>query len=473
MLLLRNAEYILTLDERRHILRGHSMLIEGKTIADIGPAAVMDARHLARCQASGTVLEAAGHLVMPGYVNTHVHTFEHLSRGLIPDDLATNDWAATYARPFYAGLTEDDAYASARLACLDMLMSGTTCFIDTNILLSVGHLDAVVQELDDFGLRAILGRGLFDRMPAAMAANIPAATQARIVAPSAAAALSDAEALLRRWTSRSGGRIRTWAAIYGLFTYCSDELFAGIRGLADRYGVGVACHMASSIEEARAVEARTGVWPLTQIDRLGMLGPNVLLTHCTAVTDAEVDLLAARGTKVAFCPGAALRLAKGTTRIGKIPEMLARGVTVSIGADGVSSSGSFDHLRLAGLIAGLFKDARMDPTLVPAEQALEMVTLDGARGALWDAEVGSIVVGKKADLVQYDMRGPEWVPVHDVVRNLVYCADGRSVRNVVMDGRLALRDRVPVGVDTSAVLDAARSAGARIVHRLGLDARTR
>jgi 5-methylthioadenosine/S-adenosylhomocysteine deaminase len=473
MLLVRNADYILTLDDRRRILRGHSLFIDGATIADIGPARLMDEKYRERCQAADSVIEAAGCLVMPGYVNTHVHTFEHLSRGLIPDDLSTNAWAATYARPFYAGLTEDEAYTGARLACLDMLKNGTTCFIDANILLSTAHLDAVVQAIDELGLRAIVGRGLFDIMPDAMAANIPAATRARIVAPSPEAALAEAEALLRRWRARSGDRIRTWATIYGLFTYCSDALFVGIRRLADRYGVGAACHMASSIEEARAVEARTGAWPITQLDRLGVLGPNLLLTHCTAVTDGEVDLLAARGTKVAFCPGAALRLAKGTTRIGKIPEMLARGVTVSIGADGVSSSGSFDQLRLAGLVAGLFKDARMDPTLVPAEQALEMVTLEGAKAALWDDAIGSIAVGKRADLVQYDIGGPEWVPVHDVVRNLIYCADGRSVRHVVVDGRVALRDRALVGVDETAILDQAREAGARIAHRLGLDPRTR
>jgi len=199
--------------------------------------------------------------------------------------------------------------------------------------------------------------------------------------------------------------------------------------------------MASSLEEARSVEARVGVWPIKHLERLGVLGPKLLLTHCTAVTDEDVELLAATDTKVAFCPGAALRLAKGTTRIGKIPEMLARGVTVSIGADGVSSSGTFDHLRLAGLVAGLFKDARMDPSLVPAEKALEMVTRDGAKALLWDNAIGSIEIGRNADLVQYDMSGPEWSPVHDVVRNLVYCADGRSVRNVIIDGSVAVRER--------------------------------
>jgi len=473
VLLLRNADCVLTLDPRRRILEHYSVLVEEGVITDIGPAAEMDVRHLEACRSRGTVIEAAGRLVLPGYVNTHVHTFEHLSRGLIPDDLSTFAWAVSYARPFYAALTEEEAYIAARLACLEMLRNGTTCFVDANILVSLGHLDAVAQAVTESGMRAVLGRGVFDRMPKEMADAMAPVLRERVLSPSVDAALREVDALLGRWTSSAGGRIRVWATVYGLFPYCSDELFVGLRALADRQGVGMAFHIASSIEEARTVETRVGVWPITHLDRLGVLGPNLLLTHCTAVTDREVEILAERGTKVAYCPGAALRLAKGTTRIGKIPEMLAAGVTVSLGADGVSSSGSFDHARLMSLVAGLFKDARMDPTLIPAETALEMATLQGARAVLWDDVLGSVEIGKRADLVLYDLDGPEWVPRHDVVRNLVYCADGRSVRTVLVDGRIVYDDGHAGGIDTGKAIEEAKKAGGRIARRVGLDPRTR
>jgi len=473
MLLIRDADYILTLDPRRRILEGHSVLVKDGCIADIGQAGELDARHLAACRGGGTVIEGKGRLVLPGYVNTHVHTFEHLSRGLIPDDLATYDWAVKYARPFYASLTEEEAYISAKLACLDMLRNGTTCFVDTNILVSLGHFDAVVQAVSEFGMRAVLGRGVSDVMPKAMADNMAPELQHRVLSPSPGAALREVDALLDRWTRTAGGRIRAWASIYGLFNYCSDELFAGLRRVAERHDVGMAFHIASSIEEAKAVQARVGEWPITHLDRLGVLGPNLLLTHCTAITDREVGILAERGTKVAYCPGAALRLAKGTTQIGKIPEMLAAGVTVSLGADGVSSSGTFDQLRLACLVAGLFKDARRDPTLIPAETALEMATLNGARAVLWDDELGSVEIGKRADLVLYDIEGPEWVPRHDIVRNLVYCADGRSVRTVIVDGRTVYDDGTPAQVDAGKVVEEAQAAGERIARRINLDPRRR
>lgn len=473
MLLIRDADYVVTLDPRRRILERHSLLLEGKRIADLGPCADLDDRHLERCRAQGAVLEARGRLVIPGYVNTHVHTFEHLSRGLIPDDLSTFAWGATYARPFYASLTEDEAYVAARLACLEMLRSGTTCFVDVNILVSHGHLDAVAQAVSESGMRAVLGRGVFDLMPKAMAAAMSPELQQRVLSPSADAALREVASLLDRWTSTAGGRIRAWASIYGLFPYCSDELFSGLRAVAERYGVGMAFHMASSIEEARMVEQRAGTWPITQLEKLGVLGPNLLLTHCTAVTDREVDILAQRGTKVAFCPGAALRLAKGITKIGKIPEMIQAGVVVSLGADGVSSSGTFDHARLAGITAGLFKDARMDVSLVPAETALEMATLNGARGILWDDELGSVEVGKIADLALYDIETPEWVPRHDVVRNLVYCADGRSIRTVLVDGKVVYDAGRTPGIDAGRAVAEANLAGERIARRLGLDPRRR
>ncbi len=205
------------------------------------------------------------------------------------------------------------------------------------------------------------------------------------------------EEILKKWTVRSGGRIRAWATILGRFTLCSDDLFRAIKKLADNYGVGTTFHMASSIEEAHELEKRTGAWPITQLERLEALGPNVLLTHVIAIKDEEIDLLAKRDVKVAHCPGAALRLAKGASRIDKIPDMLQSGVTVSLGADGVCSCGTFDPTRLMFVAAGLFKDARMHARMIPAETALEMATINGARSLLWDREIGSIEVGKKAD----------------------------------------------------------------------------
>ena len=472
MLLIRDVDSILTLDARRRILERHSVLIDEGRILRVGDAATLDRDHLDTVRNAGKVIEGAGCVMLPAWVNTHVHTVEHLSRGLIPDDLATFDWASLYATPFCASLTEDEAYVSARLACLEMIANGTGTFVDCNVLASLGHLDAVAQAVEESGMRAVLGRGVTDILPPAKQ-TMPEALQAAVCHPSTEAALAEVDALLSRGPERAWGRIRLWASIYGLMFFTSDALFRGVRELADRHGLPVAFHIASSREEAALSESRTGGWPIGHLDRLDVLREDVLLTHCTLVTDEEVSRLADRGAKVAYCPGAALRLAKGTTQVGKIPEMLEAGVTVSLGADGVSSSGTFDPLRLAFLAAGLFKDARMAPTLVPAETALEMITIEGAKAVLAEDSLGSIEEGKRADLALYDTSGPEWAPGHDVVRTLIYSVDGRSVRTVVVDGVVIHEDGRSARFDEREVIDAAREVGTNIASRLGLDPRAR
>lgn len=470
MLLIRDIKSILTLDPGRRILEHHSILIDNDKILRIDDTAGLDRDHLETVRRQGKVIDASDCVVVPAYINTHVHTVEHLSRGLIPDDLATFDWASQYATPFCASLTEDEAYVSAQLACLEMISNGTGSFVDVNVLASLGHLDAVAQAVEESGMRAVLGRGVTDILPAAKQ-GMSEPMKAAVCHSSTQAALAEVEALLSRGPQRAQGRIRFWASIYGLMFFCSDSLFRGIRDLAERFDTPLAFHIASSREEALESESRTGAWPITHLDRLGVLTDKLLLTHCTLVTDEEVSRLAERGTKVAYCPGAALRLAKGTTQVGKIPEMIEKGVTVSLGADGTSSSGSFDPLRLAFLAAGLFKDARQDPMLIPAHNALEMITIDGAKATLSDRSTGSIEEGKQADLTIYDTTGPQWVPHHDRVRTMIYSVDGRSVRTVLVAGQIIYENGHCTRFDEQTVIERANECGARIAARIGLDAR--
>ena len=312
MLLIRDVDSILTLDAGRRILERHSVLIDEGKILRVGDTATLDRDHLDTVRNTGKVMEGAGCMMLPAYVNTHVHTVEHLSRGLIPDDLATFDWASRYATPFCASLTEEETYVSARLACLEMISNGTGTFVDVNVLASLGHLDAVAQAVEESGMRAVLGRGVTDILPPAKQ-TMPQALQAAVCHPSTEAALAEVDALLSRGVERAQGRIRLWASIYGLMFFTSDALFTGIRELADRHGAPVAFHIASSREEAALSVSRTGGWPIGHLDKLDVLREDMLLTHCTLVTDEEVSRLADRGAKVAYCPGAALRLAKGTT----------------------------------------------------------------------------------------------------------------------------------------------------------------
>jgi cytosine/adenosine deaminase-related metal-dependent hydrolase len=201
---------------------------------------------------------------------------------------------------------------------------------------------------------------------------------------------------------------------------------------------------------------------------LGVLGNNVVLVHMVHVDDNELRLVKEHGVHVVHCPTTALKVAYGVTQIGKFPEMLDAGINVCLGCDGSNAANYMDMLRATYLAAGLFKDARRDATMIPAETAFEMATLNGAKALLMQDEIGSLEAGKKADLVLFDRHRPEWVPLHNVANSLVYSADGKSVHTVLVDGRIVVAAGRMTLVDEEEVYQKAQKAGEAIIARTGL-----
>jgi cytosine/adenosine deaminase-related metal-dependent hydrolase len=193
-----------------------------------------------------------------------------------------------------------------------------------------------------------------------------------------------------------------------------------------------------------------------------------VIAHCVAVADHEVETLRRHGTKVAFCPGSALKLAKGAANIGKYPEMVRAGVTVGLGTDGVSASGNMNLMRQMYVVAGMFKDARIDPEAFTAREALRAATIEGAKALLWDHEIGSLEVGKKADLVLFDLDHIEWTPFHDPLQALVFSASSASVRETWVNGTAVYRDGAVQAVDEAALRAESRRRAAAAVRRAGL-----
>jgi cytosine/adenosine deaminase-related metal-dependent hydrolase len=289
--------------------------------------------------------------------------------------------------------------------------------------------------------------------------------------PNAEVALEVLEQSVREWDGYANGRIRCWVNIEGKEP-CSPELHVGARALAERLGVGTTYHLASSIEEARVSEKRHGRWPITRIAELGGLGPNLVIAHAVATADDEIPLLAEHDTKVAFCPSTSLKLGKGATAIGKYPEMRDADVTVGIGTDGVSASGNLNLMRQMYLVAGLFKDARLDPARIGAREALRMATIEGAHALGWDDEIGSLEPGKRADFVLFDLDHGEWAPYADPLQTLVWSASAASIAETWVDGRPLYRDGRVETVDEDELHEEARTRAAAIVRRAGLDPAT-
>lgn len=461
-LLIKDVDIVITVDSGDSVLEDTSIVVEGSTIEEIGPAAEIGERY--REPDFDRVLDGSGMLLMPGLVDSHFHLSEHLSRGLFPDNMSTRPWVFNWAKPYYASVDEEAEPWSIRMACLEMIKTGTTCFLDMGSQTDAG---ISVKAAAETGMRGVTGRHAADVMPD----EIPPYWSEEMVdhhffddADEALAALRES---VEEWNNYADGRIRCWANIEGKEP-CSAELHRGASELAEELGVGTTYHIASSIEEAEGSQEKYGKWPVSRLADIGALGPNVVLAHVVALKDHEIDLLAKHDTKVAFNPGTSFKLAKGAANIGKYPEMLEAGVTVSLGCDGNSAAGSADMFKQMHITAGLFKDARMDPELVPARKAVRMATIDGARSLLWDDEIGSVEVGKRADLIMLDLDELEWTPFHRPIQTLVYSANSHNVHHSVIDGDIVMEDREVTTMDEAEVKEQARKHAIRTAENSGL-----
>ncbi len=440
---------VITVDPERRILADGSILVDGRDIVQVGRASEVRPPRV-----PDRVIDARRTVVLPGFVDTHVHLSEHLNRGLLLDDIPVDRYLPDWLIPLYAVMTPEEEQYSARLACIEMIRTGTTTFCEAGTLFDV---PVVADAVEQIGMRAILGRWTWDLVggPPRMQQTTEAGLRAN-------------EAMLASVIGRTGGRIGAWPLLLGFGT-CSDALMRGAKALADRHGVGWGMmHFAS--HPSRKTADRI---PLTHLDTLGLLAPNTKLSHMVYVTDGDIELLARRGVKISHCPSAGLKHTKGLGTHARFAEMLDRGITVSLGGDSGNGSNHFDMLRLMYLVATLYKDSHLDVGIMPPERALEMATIHGAEALLLDRQIGSIEVGKRADLVLYDLDLPEWRPLLNPVNNLVYAATGASVKTVLIDGRVILDERRFTTVDEAAILTRVEHLAREQIRRANLPIQTK
>ncbi len=457
-------EFALTVDPAGRVIRDATLVVEGDRLLAVGPADQVALSH--RPGPDDVTLDGTGLGATPGFIDSHVHLSETLARASFPDCLGTRAWVFHWMMPFYGRLTAEDERLSVILGAVEMLRSGTTCFLDMGALRDPR---LTVSALSEIGIRGVTGRHAADVRPPTVPRGWTEEMMDRHFFPDAATALEQLEACVRELDGAGEGRIRCWVNIQGKEP-CSAQLHVGARELAERLGVGTTYHIASTSEEARFAEQRYGLTPVARIDALDGLGSNLVLAHATAVVEDEIAMLARHDTKVAFCPGTSLKLAKGATRIGKYPEMTEAGVTVGLGTDGVSAAGNLDLKRQIYLAAGLFKDARRDPAVGGAERALRMGTIEGARALGMEDEIGSLESGKKADFVLFDLGHIEWTAYQDPVQALVWSASPASISQTWVDGRALFVDGVVATVpDESELRDEGRDRAGRLIRAAGLD----
>lgn len=461
---LEHLQFAITVDREDRVIQDAALVVDGTRILDLGPTDDVLTRTPRR--QTDHVIDGSGLGVTPGFVDAHVHLSETLSRAGFPDRIDTRAWVFRWVMPYYGELTGDDEIVAVKAAVAEMLRSGTTCFLDMGAL---NDPRLTVPVLGDIGIRGVTGRHAADVKPDPIPDGWTARMIERHFFSSADEALRELEACVRELDGTAGGRIRCWVNIQGKEP-CSAELHVGARALAERLGVGTTYHIASTLKEADLSEAKYGRRPVARMEELGALGPNLVLAHAVAVTDEEIDILARRGASVAFCPSTSLKLGKGATAIGRYPEMLEAGVTVGLGTDGVSAAGNLSLMRQMHLVAGLFKDARMDPTMIGARRALRLATIEGARALGLDQEIGSLEPGKKADLVLFDLSHPEWVPYQDPLQALVWSATPASIAQTWVDGRMLVAEGRVRSLDEAALREEAKERARDLMVRAGLTA---
>jgi 5-methylthioadenosine/S-adenosylhomocysteine deaminase len=438
---------VLTLDADRRILVDGAVAFDAAgTLLAVGPTEEV----LAGLEHDAAVLDLRGRVIAPGFVDSHVHLGEQLARGLVPDEAGPFEWLPEWLLPMYAALAPEEERLNAELAIAEMLLTGTTTFCEAGTLLEWEVAADVVAES---GIRAQLGRWTWD-LPDEV-------DRLRMRADDA---LRGAEELVDAVRGRGDPRISPAVILWGLGT-CSEELMREAKVLARDRGVPLAMMWASV-----APEHGGPVLPAWELGRLGWLDSGTKLTHAVYLGDEEVRMLARHDVRVAHCPTAALRHIKGISRHGKVPEMLAGGMSVGLGADSANGSNYLDMLRVTYLAATLYKDFRMDPRMISPETALEMATLHGARCLGLEHEIGSLEPGKRADLVVFSTEHPEWRPLHHPVQNLVLNASDRSIESVWVDGRKLVENGELLTIDLPRLLERSDAAGRALLDRIGMAA---
>ncbi len=438
-ILLRHAT-ILTMNDARDVVAGDVSIRDGR-IAAVGR--VPDAPH-------DVVLDVDGGIVLPGFVQTHIHLCQTLFRGYA-DDLALMEWLRRRVWPMEAAHRPSSLRAAARLAAAELLRTGTTALLTME---TVHDTDAVFEAIADTGLRATIGKCMMDADR-----QVPA----RLLEPMRAS-IDESLALQRRWAGARNGRLR--AAFAPRFAVsCSRDLLEAVAALSAQGDVLVHTHASESRDEMILVRQQSGgLGNIEYFAAIGLASPRLCAAHCVWVDEREQQLLADHEVKVLHCPGSNLKLGSG---IAPVPELRAHGVCVSLGADGAACNNHldmFDEMRLAATIQAV----RQRPGALPAREVVWMATREGARTLGLDGEVGSIEAGKRADVIVVDTRAPHLAPGPDPYSTLVYAARGTDVRHTIVDGDLVVRDAQLVHLDAFEIAATARAEAASLATRAGL-----
>jgi len=425
--LLVSGATVVTMDADRRIIEDGAVAVKGDAIVALGPRLEIERKY-----AGTQVINARGKLMLPGFINGHTHVPMTLLRGL-KDDVTLEEWLTKSIFPAEAkNVTEDFVRWGTRLAAAEQIRGGVTTFADMYYF-----EDAVAEETKAAGMRGVLGESILD---------FPAPDN-----KSNAAMLDYTEKFLKRW--QGDPLIHAAAAPHSIYT-CSQRTLQDSAALARKYHAPILIHVGETKRELNDSREKNGTTPVQYLDKLGILGPDLVAAHCIFVDEADRKLLAQRQAGCVHNPSSNMMLASG---VSPVPELRAAGVAVGLGTDGpAGSNNDLDLMEEMDLAAKLQKITRMDPRALGAKAVVEMATIEGAKALHMEKEIGSLETGKKADLILIGLDAPNAVPMYDVYSQLAYALKSSDVETVVIAGRVVMRDKKVLTVDEAAAIAKAR-----------------
>jgi 5-methylthioadenosine/S-adenosylhomocysteine deaminase len=446
-----NVDWLITVDGDRRIFRD-----AGVAIADRKFQAVGKSVDIAQDYTADVTIDGRNRVATPGLIDSHLHSSFQLARGLA-DEVGTRPFLFERMFPYEGSMSDEDVYVSSVLAAMSLLRCGVTCFIDPGNYFPEATGRAALAT----GIRAVLGRSAFD-LTKAVLGILPAG-----MIETTEEALERSNRLIQFVESQNDPRLTASISFRGL-SNSSDALITGCKELAERHGAVLQTHACFNYSTHDDCLANFGLTEIERLEALGVLDERMVLVHSGWLEPREVDIVTRRKPNLVAAPSSSLHNGYGNFTRGRIPELVELGVNVGIGSDH-ACSGITDIVQEMLLFAGAYKEIHMNPRVVAPEQVVEMATINGARCAGLDSIVGSVEVGKQADIVLFDTRLPEWQPLYNPVSNLVYAATGNSVTDVLVAGEAVVRDGHLTKLDEGDVLEMVHQASGRIGARFDIE----
>lgn len=421
-ILIKNA---LILSPNTNFENKQSILIKDNLIAEI--SSKIDESNASK------IIDATGKIVIPGLINTHTHLSMTLFRGLA-DDLSLDSWLNDHIWPMEANLNGDFCYIGALLGAVELIKSGTTTFSDMYF-----YMEDVARAIDEAGIRAVLSYGMIDfgdeeKRKNEIKANLE---------------------LFEACDGMADGRIKVFFGPHSPYT-ASEELLIKVRELADEYNMGIHIHVSETQKEIEDVSSQKGLRPFEYLDKIGFLGPDVVAAHSVWLSDNEIEIIKKNNVKISHNPCSNMKLASGVAPVSKLIE---NDICVSIGTDGASSNNNLDLIEELKTASLLQKVSTLDPKVLNSDEAIAMGTIKGAEALGLESEIGSIEVGKKADIVLIDTNSANMVPdSSSLSSNIIYSANGSNVDTTICDGKILMENKKLTILDEEEIYAKARKA---------------